>query len=61
MSRYHRGKGTDDALMLVVWILLIMFLMPVVGLYFLLRKDPSKRGLGWVLLIVGIILWVVVL
>ena len=60
MSRYHRRRGNDDALALVVWLLLIVFLMPIVGLYFLLRQDPSKRGLGWVLLIIGIVLWIAI-
>lgn len=60
MSRYRRGRGSDDALSLVVWLLIIIVAMPVTGLYFLLRKDPSKRWLGWVLLIGGIILWIIV-
>ena len=61
MRRYRRRKGTDDTLSFVVWILLIVFLMPITGLYFLLREDPSRRGLGWVLLIFGAILWIVIL
>ena len=60
MSRYHRRRGNDDALSLVVWLLLIVFLMPIAGLYFLLRQDPSKRGLGGVLLIIGIVLWIAI-
>ena len=58
MSRYYRHRGTDNALSLVIWLLLIIFLLPLAGLYFLIRKDPSQRGLGWALLIIGILLWV---
>ena len=63
MGRYRGRKGmsTDDTLLFVVWVLLIIFLMPLTGLYFLLRKDPSKRWLGWVLLIAGMILWIAAL
>ena len=60
MSRSHRNKGDDDALSFVVWALLIIFLMPFAGLYFLLKKDHSMRWLGWILLIVGIVLWVII-
>lgn len=61
MSRYRRGRGNDDAVSLIAWLLVIIVAMPFTGLYFLLRKDPSKRWLGWVLLIIGIILWIAVL
>lgn len=43
MSRYRRGRGNDDALSLIVWICVLLIAMPIAGLYFLLRKDPSKR------------------
>ena len=60
MSRYHKRRESDNALSWVVWILLIIGAMPIAGLYFLLRKDPSMRWLGWILLIAGIVLWVAI-
>ena len=39
---------------------LIIFFMPIVGLFLICGKDPDKKPIGWVLLIIGIILWIVV-
>ena len=61
MSRRRRGLGTDDVVSLVVGLMIAMIAMPITGLFFLLRKNPSKRWLGWILLILGVILWIVVL
>lgn len=60
MSRYRRRKDDDAAMGLIVLLLLIVFALPLVGLYYLLQNDPSKRILGTILLIVGIILWIIV-
>lgn len=56
MSHRHR-KNDDAALGCVVYALLIVFFMPIVGLVLVCSKDPQKKPLGWVLLIVGLILW----
>lgn len=60
MRRYRRHSNDDAAMGCIVYLLLILFFMPLVGLYFVCGKDPEKKTLGWVLLIIGIILWIVV-
>ena len=59
MSR--RRRSDDDAAMgCIVYALLAIFFMPIVGLVLVCGKDPEKKTLGWVLLVVGIILWIIV-
>ena len=60
MSRSRHRKDDDAAMSLVLILLLVIFALPLVGLYFLLQNDPSKRGLGIALLVIGIILWIIV-
>ena len=57
----RRRRSDDDAAMgCVVYALLVIFFMPIVGLVLVCGKDPEKKTLGWVLLVVGIILWIIV-
>lgn len=59
MSR--RRRSDDDAAMgCIVYALLALFFMPIVGLVLVFGKDPERKTLGWVLLIVGIILWIII-
>ena len=59
MSR--RRRSDDDAAMgCVVYALLILFFMPIVGLVMVCGKDEEKKVTGWVLLVVGAILWLIV-
>lgn len=59
--RYGRKRSDDDAAIgCIVYLLLIIFFMPIVGLFLICGKDPDKKPIGWVLLIIGIILWIVV-
>ena len=57
-----RKSGDDATLGCVVQTLLIIFLMPIFGLYLTTKKDASNenRTLGWVLFIVGIVIWVII-
>jgi len=56
-----RKNSDDAALGCVVQALLIVFLLPLVGLYFATKKDADEesRTMGWVLFVVGIVLWAV--
>lgn len=56
----RRRSDDDAALGCVVYAILGMIFMPIAGLYLLGTKDPEKRTLGLILLIVGIILWIIV-
>ena len=57
MSR--RKRNDDAATGCIVYAILALILMPLVGLYLVFSKDPEKRTWGWVLLVVGVILWTV--
>lgn len=57
----RRRRSDDDAAMgCIVYAILAIFFMPIVGLVLVCGKDPEKKALGWVLLVVGIILWIIV-
>lgn len=58
-----RRNNNDDMIGCLAQVLLIVFLMPVVGLYFALKKDvdPESQTLGWILFFVGIVIWIVLL
>jgi len=56
MSR-GRKRADDDVTGCLAYIFLGLFFMPIVGLFFVLGKNPERKPLGWVLLILGIIIW----
>lgn len=56
--RRGRRHSNDDSLGCLVYVLLGIFLMPIVGLVFVCGKDPEKKTIGWVLLVAGVILWI---
>lgn len=60
MSR-RRRRSSDDytGLGCLAIIILGIILMPIAGLVMVLSEDPNKRTLGWILLIGGIILWII--
>ena len=37
--------------------ILAMFIGPILGLIFIVSDNPDRKILGWILLIVGIVLW----
>ena len=37
--------------------ILAMFIGPILGLIFIISDNPDRKILGWILLIVGIVLW----
>ena len=59
MSR--RRRSSDDAAMgCVAFAILALLFMPIVGLVMICSKDPDKQTWGWILLVVGAILWLMV-
>lgn len=58
MSR-ERKRTDDDVTGCLAYVLLGLFFMPIVGLLFVLGKDPERKTLGWFLLIAGII-WTII-
>lgn len=53
----RRRSDEDAALGCMVYTLLIIFLMPIAGIYFLCKPSPDAKIGGAVLLIVGLLLW----
>lgn len=54
----RRNDDDDFASGCVAWMILIVFLMPLVGLYIVYKGGEDKKLLGYVLTIVGTILWI---
>ena len=57
--KQRTNKNDEPALGCVVYALIGLLFMPIVGLFLACGKDPEKRMLGWILLVDGIILWIV--
>ena len=53
----RRRSDEDAALGCLVYTGLIIFLMPIAGIYFLCKPSPNAKVGGAVLLIVGLFLW----
>ena len=47
-------KDDDAALSFVMYVLLGLLLMPIVGAFLIGSKNPEKRIWGWILLIAGV-------
>ena len=60
MSGNRRGNDIDHGSMgCLVFFLIGIVAMPIVGIYLITKKggDDGTKVLGWILLIVGLILW----
>lgn len=57
----RKGRSKDDgAIGCLAFALLALFMMPVTGLVMVCSKDSEKKTLGWILLVVGTILWIII-
>lgn len=57
----RKGHSKDDGSTgCLAFALLVLFVMPVVGLIMVCSKDPEKKTLGRILLVVGTILWIII-
>ena len=57
MMARRRRSDEDAALGCLVYTLLIIFLMPIAGIYLLCKPSPNAKIGGAVLLILGLFLW----
>lgn len=58
MSGRRRNNNNDSGLGCLIWVILGIFLMPVVGVYKILTGETDEdKGIGVIMLIVGLILW----
>ncbi len=62
---YYGGRrggrsGDDDPGNCLIMIILALVLMPLAGLYLIIRRDGDEgtKVVGWVLLVVGAIIWI---
>ena len=59
---FGRDDGTQKILTVLVILALLVFGMPIIGLFMLgSRQSLAKQIIGAVLIIVGIVIWIVVL
>jgi hypothetical protein len=57
----RKGRSKDDgATGCLVFAFLTLFMMPVTGLVMVCSKDSEKKTLGWILLVVGTIFWIII-
>lgn len=61
MRRYKRRTGQERTIHLVVWLILVIVLMPVAGLYLMSCEDAKARPWGSLLFVAGAVLWLAVL
>lgn len=62
MRGHRRGCHADDGGVTgcLAIVLIVVFAMPLVGGYLLLTgKDDESKAIGFLLLVVGIIIWIV--
>jgi len=58
MSR-KRQNASEGAGAIALAILIIVA-MPICGLYFIRKKDMNEKVSGWILLVVGLALWIAI-
>lgn len=59
---FGRDDGTQKLLTVLVILALLVFSMPIIGLFMLgNRQSLVKQIIGAVLIVVGIVIWIVVL
>ncbi len=55
----RRGNNSNDTgVGCIVAAILGIIAMPIVGLVMALDNDPEKKALGWILTVVGTVLWI---
>ena len=60
---YYGSRRDDDGIGCLVLLILAVLAMPLAGLYLILKKagDDGTKAVGWILLIVGAIIWIYLL
>ena len=59
-GRYRRN-GEAETLGCLVQLLLLLVAMPFVGLYLLINPNSISKGLGLLLTVLGVVIWIIVL
>ena len=56
MARRNRKNSAGDELAMSFLVLLLM--LPIFGVALIGSKDPTKKTIGTVLLVVGLVIWI---
>ena len=59
-GRYRRNGETETLGCLVQLLLLLLVAMPFVGLYLLINPYSMSKGLGLLLTVFGVAIWIIV-
>lgn len=59
MARGRRKNSDDTAMGCIAYVIGALLFAPIVGLFMVCSKDPDKKSAGWLLLIGGSILWLI--
>ena len=59
-GRYRRN-GEAETLGCLVQLLLLLVAMPFVSLYLLINPNSISKGLGLLLTVLGVVIWIIVL
>lgn len=52
-----RRNNNDGALTFIVMVLVLIFALPIYGIYKMSKPDPSSKTIGLVLTIIGLAIW----
>lgn len=61
MASRHRRNSEAETLGCLVQLLLLFVAMPFVGLYLLITPNSMSKGLGLLLTVLGVVIWIIVL
>lgn len=61
MAGRYRRNGEAETLGCLVQLLLLLVTMPFVGLYLLINPNSISKGLGLLLTVLGVVIWIIVL
>ena len=60
MAGRYRRNGEAETLGCLVQLLLLLVTMPFVGLYLLINPHSMSKGLGLLLTVFGVAIWIIV-
>ena len=60
MAGRYRRNGEAETLGCLVQLLLLLVAMPLVGLYLLINPHSMSKGLGLLLTVFGVAIWIIV-
>ena len=56
MGRYR--KPSDSGITAIAVVLLAIFAMPIFGIYLLGQNNETDKTWGWILTVLGFVLWI---